>query len=50
MFREAHMHDFRGVQKPWMCHWSDEIQKKDVFFSEKRAPGILGPLAAIRAA
>ena len=26
------MHDFRGVQKPWRCHWSDEIQKKDVFF------------------
>ena len=26
------MHDFRGVQKQWRCHWSDEIQKKDVFF------------------
>ena len=43
------MHDFRGVQKPWRCHWSDEIQKKDVFFSENRAPGILGPLAAMQA-
>ena len=20
---------------PWRCHWSDEIQKKDVFFFEK---------------
>ena len=34
------MHDFRGIQNPWRCHWSDEIQKKDVFFSEKSAPGI----------
>ena len=28
---------------------SDEIQKKDVFFSENRAPGILGALLAIQA-
>ena len=25
------------------------IKKKDVFFSENRAPGFMGPLAAIRA-
>ena len=105
------MHNFRGIQNPWRCHWSDEIQKKtgfffgkscsrnfgapgchpstlsdlantelasegsletkcmitegyrtqrgvagpmkfkkkDVFFSENRAPGFLGPLAAIQA-
>ena len=29
------MHDFRGIQNPWRCHWSDEIQKKDVFFFGK---------------
>ena len=29
------MHDFRGIQNPWRCHWSDEIKKKDVFFSGK---------------
>ena len=28
------MHDFRGIQNPWRCHWSDEIQKKDVFFGK----------------
>ena len=105
------MLDFRGIQNPWRCHWSDEFQKKgsfffgkscsrnfgapgcnpstlidfantalaskglvepicmisegyrthrgvtspmnfkkkDVFFSENLAPGILGPLAAIGA-
>ena len=26
------MHDFRGIQNPWRCHWSDEIQKKGRFF------------------
>ena len=26
------MHDFRGIQKQWRCHCSDEIQKKYVFF------------------
>ena len=26
------MHDFRGIQNTWRCHWSDESQKKDVFF------------------
>ena len=29
------MHDFRGIQNAWRCHWSDEIQKKDVFFLGK---------------
>ena len=24
-----------GIQNPWRCHWCDEIQKKDVFFSKK---------------
>ena len=105
------MHDLRGIQNPWRCHWSDEVQKKrrfspgktcsrdfgapachpstlidfvntalaskgsleticmicegcrthravtgpmnlkksGGFFSESRAPGFLGPLAAIRA-
>ena len=33
----------RGVTSPM------NFKKKDVFFSENRAPGILGPLAAIRA-
>ena len=33
----------RGVTGPM------KFKKKDVFFSENRAPGILGPLAAIRA-
>ena len=26
-----------------------KLKKKDIFFSENRTPGILGPLAAIRA-
>ena len=44
------MHEFRGVQRPWSCHWSDEIQKKGrFFFSENRDPGILGPVAAMQA-
>ena len=43
------MHNFRGIHNPWRCHWSDEIKKKQDFFSENRAPGILGPLAAIQA-
>ena len=29
------MHDFRGIQNPWRCHWSDEIQKKGRFFFGK---------------
>ena len=33
------MHDFRGIQNPWSCHWSDEIQKKDVFFRKIVLPG-----------
>ena len=43
------MHDFRGIQNPWRCHWSDEFHKKGRFFSESRAPGLLGPLAAMQA-
>ena len=34
MFREAHLHDFRGIQNPWRCHWSDEIQKRTFFFGK----------------
>ena len=33
------MHDFRGIQNPQSCHWSDEFQKFRIFFSENRAPG-----------
>ena len=29
------MHDFRVIQNPWRCHWSDEIKNKDVFFFGK---------------
>ena len=29
------MHDFRGIQNTWRCHWSDEIQKKGRFFFGK---------------
>ena len=43
------MHDLGGLQNPQSCHWSDEIQKRTFFFSENRAPGILGPLAASEA-
>ena len=38
------MHNFRGLKNPWRCHWSDEIQKKYVFFSKNRAPVHLGPV------
>ena len=38
------MHDFRGIQNPWRCHWSDEIQKKRTFFFRKFVlPGFWGP-------
>ena len=39
------MHNFRGVQKPWRCHRSDEIQKKDVFFFGKSCSRDFGALA-----
>ena len=29
------MHDFRGLQNPYCCHWSDEFQKIRTFFSGK---------------
>ena len=29
------MHDFRGIQNRWRCHWSDEFQKRTFFFSGK---------------
>ena len=43
------MHDLGGLQNPQSCHWSDEFQKIRIFFSENRAPGILGHLADILA-
>ena len=43
------MHDLGGLQNPQSCHWSDEFKKNQDFFSESRAPGILGLLAAIQA-
>ena len=45
------MHDLRGLQNPQS--WSDVTGpmnfKKSGFFSENRAPGFLGHLAAIQA-
>ena len=29
------MHDFRGRQNPYCCHWSDDFQKIRTFFSGK---------------
>ena len=29
------MHNFRGIQNPWRCHWSDAIQKKTGSFFGK---------------
>ena len=43
------MHEFRGIQNPSSCHWSDEFQKNHDVLSENRAPGFLGLLAAIQA-
>ena len=44
------MHDFRGKQNPYCCHWSDEMLKnQDVFLPENHAPVVLGHLAAIQA-
>ena len=37
------MHDFRGIQNPWSCHGSDEIQKKDVFFGNSCSRDFGGP-------
>ena len=28
------MHDLGGLQNPQSCHWSDELQKKDVFVAK----------------
>ena len=43
------MHDFRGIQNPGRCDWSDEIQKKDVFFFGKLCSRGFGTLAAMHA-
>ena len=32
------MHDLRGLQNPYCCHWSDEFQKIRTFFSGKSCP------------
>ena len=38
------MQDFRGIQNPWRCHWSDEIQKKrTLFFRKIVLPGFWDP-------
>ena len=37
------MHDFRGIQNPWRCHWSDDFQKKDVFFRKIVFPVFWNP-------
>ena len=36
------MLDFRGLQNPESCHWSDEFQKITTFLSENRAIGFWG--------
>ena len=44
------MHDFRWLENTKRCHWSHEFQKnQEVYFSENRARGILGPQSAIQA-
>ena len=37
------MHVFRGIQNPWRCHWSDEVQKKGRFFRKIVLPGFWDP-------
>ena len=36
------MHDFRGLQNPYCCHWSDEFQKKGRFFFGKSSSRVFG--------
>ena len=43
------MHEFRGLQNPSSCHWSDEFQKITTFCRKTVVPGFLGLLAAIQA-
>ena len=44
MFRRYQKHNFRGLQNPWRCHWSDEILKKSGRFNRKNVlPGYWGP-------
>ena len=37
------MHDFRGIQNPWRCHWSDEFQKITTFCRKTVLPGFGAP-------
>ena len=43
------MHDFEGCRTHRGVNGSLNFKKNGIFFSENRAPGILGPLAAIQA-
>ena len=43
------MFDFRGLTEPIDVSLVRRISKNQEVFSENRAPGVLGPLAAIRA-
>ena len=43
------MHDFEGCRTHRGVNGSLNFKKNRIFFSENRAPGILGPLAAIQA-
>ena len=36
------MHDFRGLQNPYCCHWSDEFQKIRTFLSGKSCSRVFG--------
>ena len=37
------MHDLGGLQNPQCCHWSDELQKKDVFIGKLCSRGFGAP-------
>ena len=38
-----HMHEFRGLQNPSSCHWSDEFQKITTFCRKTMVPGFGAP-------
>ena len=38
-----HMHEFRGLQNPSSCHWSDEFQKITTFCRKTMLPGFGAP-------
>ena len=43
MFRKDHMLDFRGLQNPKSCHWSDEFQKITTFCRKTVLTGFGAP-------